>query len=187
VGNTSRSPAASNIIVACDCGLPLRPAVPRVILNDLGERIGDLVDKEPFPPFFVASYARPAQPKRSQNQRTTALQVNATTGRGTSPFLARTEVRHVSHSRQRFSVSSRLNERARSLPLSSKRTSRQAVMRDGWLRISVSLLLLRIFRRGRGDEFLKARIVTDRIPDRVNLQSSDRRCPARRGLYPARK
>ena len=30
-------------------------------LNDLGERIGDLVDKEPFPPFFVASYARPAQ------------------------------------------------------------------------------------------------------------------------------
>jgi hypothetical protein len=28
-----------------------------------------LVDKEPFPPFFVASYARPAQPKRSQNQR----------------------------------------------------------------------------------------------------------------------
>jgi hypothetical protein len=35
----------------------------------LGERIGDLVDKEPFPPFFVASYARPAQPKRSQNQR----------------------------------------------------------------------------------------------------------------------
>jgi hypothetical protein len=43
--------------------------VPRVILNDLGERIGDLVDKEPFPPFFVASYARPAQPKRSQNQR----------------------------------------------------------------------------------------------------------------------
>jgi hypothetical protein len=43
--------------------------VPRVILNDLGERIGDLVDKERFPPFFVASYARSAQPKRSQNQR----------------------------------------------------------------------------------------------------------------------
>ena len=37
-GNTSLSPAASNIIVACDCGLPLHPAVPRVILNDLGER-----------------------------------------------------------------------------------------------------------------------------------------------------
>jgi hypothetical protein len=68
-GNTSLSPAASYIVVACDCGLPLHPAVPRVILNDLGERIGDLVDKEPFPPFFVASYARPAQPKRSQNQR----------------------------------------------------------------------------------------------------------------------
>ena len=69
MGNTSLSPAASNIIVAPDCGLPLHSAVPRVILNDLGERIGDLVDKEPFPPFFVASYARPAQPKRSQNQR----------------------------------------------------------------------------------------------------------------------
>jgi hypothetical protein len=42
----------------------------RVILNDLGETIGDLVDKElRFPPFFVASYARPAQPRRSQNQR----------------------------------------------------------------------------------------------------------------------
>jgi hypothetical protein len=27
--------------------------VPRVILNDLGERIGDLVDKEPFPPFSL--------------------------------------------------------------------------------------------------------------------------------------
>ena len=63
MGNTSLSPAASNIIVACDCGLPLHPAVPRVILNGLGERIGDLVDKEPFPPFFVASYARPAQPQ----------------------------------------------------------------------------------------------------------------------------
>jgi hypothetical protein len=68
-GNTSLSPAASNIIVARDCGLPLHPAVPRVILNDLGERIGDLAGKEPFPPFFVASYARPAQPKHSQNQR----------------------------------------------------------------------------------------------------------------------
>jgi hypothetical protein len=31
VDNTSLSPAASNIIVACDCGLPLHPAVPRVI------------------------------------------------------------------------------------------------------------------------------------------------------------
>jgi hypothetical protein len=61
VDNTSLSPAASNIVGACDFGLPPRPAVPQVILNDLGERIGDLVDKEPFPPFFVASYARPAQ------------------------------------------------------------------------------------------------------------------------------
>jgi len=65
VGNTSLSPAASNIIVACDCGLSLHP----VILNDLGERTRDLVDKERFPPFFVASYARSAQPKRSQNPR----------------------------------------------------------------------------------------------------------------------
>jgi len=46
VDNTSVSPAASNIIVACDFRLPPRPAVPRVILNDLGERIGDLVEKE---------------------------------------------------------------------------------------------------------------------------------------------
>jgi hypothetical protein len=27
--------------------------VPRLILNELGERIGDLVDKEPFPPFSL--------------------------------------------------------------------------------------------------------------------------------------
>jgi hypothetical protein len=46
VGNTSLSPAASNIFVACDFGLPPRPAVPRVIQNDLGERIVDLVEKK---------------------------------------------------------------------------------------------------------------------------------------------
>ena len=44
MGNTALSPAASNIIVACDFHLPPSPAVPRVILNDLCERIGDLVD-----------------------------------------------------------------------------------------------------------------------------------------------
>jgi hypothetical protein len=44
--------------------------VPRVILNDLGERIGDLVEKRTtLPPFSFASYSRPAQLKRSQNQR----------------------------------------------------------------------------------------------------------------------
>jgi hypothetical protein len=31
VGNTSLSPAASNIFVACDFGLPPHPAVPQVI------------------------------------------------------------------------------------------------------------------------------------------------------------
>jgi len=40
--------------------------VPRVILNDLGERIGDLVDKEPFPPFFVASYASQRNPSAAK-------------------------------------------------------------------------------------------------------------------------
>jgi hypothetical protein len=69
VDNTSRFAAASNIFVACDCGLPPRPAVPRVILNDLCERIGHLVDKNYVSAIFAASYGRPAQPKRSQNQR----------------------------------------------------------------------------------------------------------------------
>jgi hypothetical protein len=69
VGNTSLSPAASNIIIACDCGLFLHPAVPRVVLNDPGERIGDLVGTENcVSAIFVASYARRAQLKRSQNQ-----------------------------------------------------------------------------------------------------------------------
>jgi hypothetical protein len=36
----------ANIIAACDFRLPPHPAVPRAILNDLGERIGDLVEKE---------------------------------------------------------------------------------------------------------------------------------------------
>jgi hypothetical protein len=67
--NTSLSPAASNIIVACDLRLPPHPPVPRVILNDLCERIGDLVEKELRSAIFVASYTRPVQPKRSQNQR----------------------------------------------------------------------------------------------------------------------
>jgi hypothetical protein len=35
----------------------------------LCERIGDLVKKNYVSAIFVASYARPAQPKRSQNQR----------------------------------------------------------------------------------------------------------------------
>jgi hypothetical protein len=39
VDNTSLSPAASNIFVAWDFRLPPHPAVPRVILNDLRERI----------------------------------------------------------------------------------------------------------------------------------------------------
>lgn len=44
--NTSLSPAASYIILACDFRLPPHPAVPRVILNDLCERIGDPVKKQ---------------------------------------------------------------------------------------------------------------------------------------------
>jgi hypothetical protein len=65
VDNTSLSPATSNIILACDFRLPLHPAVPGVILNDLCERIGDPVKNNYVSAIFVASYARPAQPKRS--------------------------------------------------------------------------------------------------------------------------
>jgi hypothetical protein len=43
--------------------------VPRVILNDLCKRIGDLVEKGLRFRIVVASYARPAQPKRNQNKR----------------------------------------------------------------------------------------------------------------------
>jgi hypothetical protein len=69
VDNTSLSSAASNIIVACDFRGP-RPAVPRIIRNDLCERIRGLVgQRTTSPPSSFASYARPVQPKRSQNQR----------------------------------------------------------------------------------------------------------------------
>ena len=44
--NTSLPQMASNIVVACNFRLPPRPAVPRVILHDLCERIGHPVDKE---------------------------------------------------------------------------------------------------------------------------------------------
>jgi hypothetical protein len=43
--------------------------VPPVILNHLGERIGDPVKNNYVSAIFVASYARAAQPRRSQNQR----------------------------------------------------------------------------------------------------------------------
>jgi hypothetical protein len=67
--NTSLSPAASNIAVACDFRLPPRPAVPRVILNDLGERIGDLVEKELPCRHFRCLVREASATKRSQNQR----------------------------------------------------------------------------------------------------------------------
>jgi hypothetical protein len=43
--------------------------VPRVILNDLGERIVDLVEKELCCRYFRCLVREPAHPKHSQNQR----------------------------------------------------------------------------------------------------------------------